>query len=85
MLTPVTNPKIESQLVQRLTEGSIRFDIDAGRVLSQQLDFDKRVLGFNGNNSSLHYVGSFTEEYLPPAPKTAAKPRPKRPMSNDEV
>jgi hypothetical protein len=78
VLTPVTNPKIESQLIQRLTEGSIRFNIEAGRVLSQQLDLDKRVLGFNGNNSSLHYLGSFTEEYLPPTPKTAAKPAAKK-------
>jgi hypothetical protein len=72
VLTPVNNPKIESKLVQLLTEGTIRFDIDAGRVLSQQLDLDKRVLGFNGDNSSLHYLSRVTEEYLPPAPKTAA-------------
>jgi hypothetical protein len=73
ILTPVNNPKIESKLVQLgLTEGTIRFDIDAGRVLSQQLDVDKRVLGFNGDNSSLHYLSRVTEEYLPAAPKTAA-------------
>jgi len=72
VLTPVNNPKIESKLVHLLTEGTIRFDIDAGRVLSQQLDLDKRVLGFNGDNSSLHYLSRVTEEYLPPAPKTAA-------------
>ena len=78
VLTPVNNPKIESKLIQLLTEGSIRFDIESGRVLSQQLDLDKRVLGFSGNNSSLHYLGSFTEEYLPPTPKTAAKPAAKK-------
>ncbi|HTQ38839.1 MAG TPA: hypothetical protein VMJ32_07415 [Pirellulales bacterium] len=72
VLTPVNNPAIQSQLVQRLTQGTIRFDLDAGRVLSKQLDLDERVLGFHGADSSVHFVGRFTEEYLPPAPKTAA-------------
>ncbi len=73
VLTPVSNPKVQSQLIQRLTQGTVRFDIDAGRVLSQQLELDERVLGFNGVDSSLHYLGRFTEEYVPPTPKTAAK------------
>jgi hypothetical protein len=63
-------------LIQRLTQGTIRFDIDAGRVLSQRLELDERVLGFNGPDSSLHYLGRFTEEYLPPPAKTAAKSSP---------
>jgi len=73
VLTPVSNPKIQSQLVQRMTQGTIRFDIDAGHVLSQKLELDERVLGFQGPESSLHYLGRFTEEYLPPEPKTASK------------
>jgi len=73
VLTPVNNPKIQSQLVQRMTQGTIRFDIEAGRVLSQKLELDERVLGFQGPESSLHYLGRFTEEYLPGEPKTASK------------
>jgi hypothetical protein len=73
ILTPVNNPKIQSQLVQRMTQGTIRFDMDAGRALSQKLELDERVLGFQGPESSLHYLGRFTEEYLPPEPKTASK------------
>jgi hypothetical protein len=73
VLTPVNNPMIQSQLVQRLTEGNIRFDLDAGRVLSKQLDLDERVLGFHGSDSSVHFVGRFTEEYISPSSKTAAK------------
>jgi hypothetical protein len=75
VLTPVNNPKIQSQLVQRLTQGTVKFDIDNGRILSKQLDLDERVLGFHGNNSSIHFVGRFTEDYLPPEAKTAAKPK----------
>ncbi len=73
VLTPVSNPKIQSQLIQRLTQGTVRFDVDAGRVLSEQLELDERVLGFNGPDSSLHYLGRFTEDYLPTPAKTAAK------------
>jgi hypothetical protein len=73
VLTPVNNPAIQSQLVQRLTQGTIRFDLDAGHVISKQLDLDERVLGFHGADSSVHFVGRFTEEYLPPTPKTAGK------------
>jgi hypothetical protein len=78
ILTPVNNPKIQSQLVQRMTQGTIRFDMDAGRVLSQKLELDERVLGFQGPESSLHYLGRFTEEYLPAEPKTASKAAAKR-------
>jgi hypothetical protein len=76
VLTPVNNPKIQSQLIQRLTQGAIKFDIDAGRVLSQQLELDERVLGFNGVDSSLIYLGRFTDYYLPTRAKTAAKAKP---------
>src|SRR5262245_19229129 len=78
VLTPMSNPKIQSQVSQRLTQGTVRFDIDQGRVISQRLDLDERVLGFHGADSSVHFVGRFTEEYLPPAAKTAAKASPKK-------
>ena len=49
---------------------------DAGRILSQQMDLDKHLVGFRGETSSLHYVTRFTEELLaaeaPAAGKTAA-------------
>ncbi len=77
VLTPVSDPSIEAQLVQRLSSGTVKFDITAGRVLSQQLDLDKHVIGFNGPTSSMHYVTRFTEKLLGPesSEKTAgAKP-----------
>ncbi len=66
ILTPVHDPTIEVQLIQRQSEGTIRFDINAGRVLSQQMDLDKRVVGFAGKNdtSSLHYLTRFTEDLV---------------------
>jgi hypothetical protein len=72
-LTPVHDPAIEAQLIQRLPSGTIRFDIEAGRVISQEMDVDKRVIGFNGPASSMHYLSRFSEEALPTVP-AAAKP-----------
>jgi hypothetical protein len=65
ILTPITDPAIEAQVVQREGEGMVRFDIDAGRVLSQQRDCDKHVIGFRGDASSLHYVTRFSEQFIP--------------------
>jgi hypothetical protein len=73
ILTPITDPAVESQLVQRESAGTVRFDIDEGRVLSQQLDIDKHVVGFRGDASSIHYVNRFSERLLPPEAKTAGK------------
>jgi hypothetical protein len=64
ILTPINDPAIESQLVQREAAGRVRFDIDAGRIISQQMDIDKHVVGFRGETSSIHYVNRFTERLL---------------------
>src|SRR6185295_3882626 len=48
VLSPIHDPAIEAQLIQRMPSGTVRFDIDEGRVISQQMDLDKRVIGFSG-------------------------------------
>lgn len=73
VLTPVQDPEIEAQLIQRETKGTVRFDIAAGRIIEQRMDLDKSVLGFSGESSSLHYVMRFTEE-LAPSGATASAP-----------
>ncbi|MBC8357085.1 MAG: hypothetical protein H8E66_34370 [Planctomycetes bacterium] len=72
VLTPVNDPRIESQLVQQLTEGTIKFDVDAGRVISKEMNWDETVVGFNGADSMMKYLARFTEELLP-AERTASK------------
>lgn len=66
ILTPVRDPVVEAQLIQKETQGTVRFDIEAGRVIGQQMDLDKRVVGFTGANdtSSLHYLTRFTEDLI---------------------
>jgi len=73
ILTPITDPAIEAQLVQRETAGKVRFDIDAGRIIGQQMDIDKRVVGFRGDASSIHYLNRFSEQLVPEEVRTAGK------------
>ncbi len=51
-------------LVDRLTDGSVRFNIKAGRVVEQDHRVDARVLGFAGKTSSMHFVSRFEEELV---------------------
>lgn len=72
ILTPVS-AYIESQLVQKLMKGTVRFDIDAGRTVSQKYDTDRRVIGFSGKASSMHYVSRLEERLLKPGERLARK------------
>ena len=85
VLTPINDPTIEAQLIQRLSAGTLEFDLRTGRMVDEQLDLDRRVIGFSGPASSLHYLTRFTEkllpaDYKPPVvPVTARQPTaPKR-------
>ena len=78
VLTPVADPKVQSQLVQRLQRGTIKFDLDAGRLIHKQMDLDESVFGFNGPDSHMQYLARFTEEPASDAPEatTAQAPQP---------
>lgn len=73
VLSPI-NAYIEAQIIQRLMNGTIKFDIGAGRVIGQQMEVDKRVLGYAGNTSSMHYVMRMEETLLVGTPEVARKP-----------
>ena len=64
VLTPLDDPQVKSQIVQRLQDGTIRFDIDRGRIVSRQMNLDQRVIGFNGPTSLMHYLARTREEVL---------------------
>jgi hypothetical protein len=72
VLTPIS-PYIESQLVQRMAKGLVRFDIERGRVVSQVLDINRRVLGFSGRTSSMHYVSRYEERLLKTGERLASR------------
>jgi hypothetical protein len=74
ILTPVNDPKVKSQLVQRMQRGTIKFDTDAGRLLHKQMDADEEVVGFSGPESHMQYLARFTEEPAPQDDRTARAP-----------
>ena len=64
ILTPIHDPALESQLIQYETAGTVRFDVDAGRILGREAEVDKGTVGFRGEASSIHYLARSTEEFL---------------------
>lgn len=70
LLTPIEDPWIEMQLQQKMNQGSIHFDIAKGCVVKKIVQWDEQVQGFEGNDSFLRYLGSYTMELA----TTAATP-----------
>ena len=73
-LTPINEESVRAQVVQQLSNGTIRFDIDNGRMLSKQLDWDETVVGFQGANSLMEYRSRMTEKLVDGVERTAQKP-----------
>jgi hypothetical protein len=65
ILTPV-DPFIRAQIVERLTKGAVRFDINRGRVVQQSHQVDRREVGFAAKEtaSSMHFVARTQERLL---------------------
>lgn len=76
ILTPNLPPEIEAKVIQQDSTGKIRFDLQQGRVLEQQIEVDKRVIGFRGEASSLHCASRFCEKLLDSATHTAQQSSP---------
>lgn len=63
ILTPSIDARIHSKMVQKLSNGSAKFDIENGRLVSKTLEWNEKVVGFNGALSNMEYVARMTEEY----------------------
>ena len=48
------------QLQQKINQGTILFDIAQGRIAKRMVQWDEQVQGFEGNDSYLHYLGTYT-------------------------
>lgn len=64
VLTPVVEPRIEAQLIQELTAGTIQFDLERGRVLNKDMKWDEEVVGFSSPQSYMEFHGRFSERLL---------------------
>lgn len=86
ILTPIDDPAVKVELIQKLVKGKIKFDIEAGRIVSQKLDLDETVIGFQGEASVMNYLGRMTEELLTePVKKVAGIPTPAKKPEDSET
>lgn len=68
VLTPVDDPRLEARLLERVWDGEILFDVEAGRVVSRRTGIDRRIVGFGGPQSSVRYKASLKERVADPGP-----------------
>jgi hypothetical protein len=61
------------EFLNRIFSCTVRFDLDKGRIVSRKMSFDRRVLGFSGGTSSMHFVSRLEERLLGPGEKLASK------------
>lgn len=83
VLSPI-DARIETQIVQRLMEGEVRFNIEQGYVVGQQMDIDKRIIGFAGPTSSMQYVMKMEESLLKNESKIATKSKTSTTAGNEK-
>ena len=72
-LTPIRDDSVRAQIVQQLSNGTIRFDVDNGFMLSKELTWDETIVGFQGANSLMEYRANLREELIDEVKKTARK------------
>lgn len=73
-LTPIHEESVRAQVIQQLSNGTIRFDLDAGHMISKELTWDETVVGFQGASSMMEYRARMTEQYVDDAVRTATRP-----------
>lgn len=61
VLTPNLGPRIRSQIMQQMTEGTILFDIEKGRVWEQEIHWDEEVIGFDSADSLMKYNARYLQ------------------------
>ena len=64
VLTPITSEKVKSTIMQQMTKGIVVFDMERGRPLLKQVEWDEKAQGFEGPDSYLKYVGRMTERLV---------------------
>ena len=64
ILTPVESEKVKSQIMQQKTKGYLVFDINRGRPIRKEIEWDETVQGYEGPDSYLQYLGRMTEKLV---------------------
>ena len=63
LLKPNITPRMRSQLMQQMTFGKIRFDIERGCLRNQHIEWDEQVIGFDTADSLMKYVAEYIETF----------------------
>ena len=72
-ITPIEAESVRAQVVQQLSNGTIKFDIDAGHMISKELNWDETVVGFQGPNSMMEYRARMSEKLIDNIVRTAKR------------
>ena len=64
VLTPVKNPTIAIQLIQRETSGKLQFDMARGAMITRNVDSNKSVINPAGNNTAMHSTSYLLEQMV---------------------
>ena len=74
VITPLDDPALEAQLIQRTPAGVVRFDIENGTLLSRKLTVEDSVIGAFGAQSSMAARSEHIEQLVTAAELEAGKP-----------
>ena len=75
-LSTISDPSEEAQVLQQLSNGTIRFDLDAGRMVSKDLAWDHEVVAFSGPGSVLEYSARLDDHVVTVDTDTRTATRP---------
>lgn len=76
VVTPINDPQMQVQLIQRTPTGVIEFDMAKGQIASMKTQIDETVFNAFGPKSSMSAVTKSVEKLLPSRPefiKTASR------------
>ncbi len=74
VLSPVQDPGIMAQLIDRLYDGTYQFNLKAGHAQSIAQKVDQSVIGFRGVGSQVKMLIEFNEKFLAEATKNVSIP-----------
>ncbi len=64
IVTPINNPSVAAQFIERESTGRIEFDIEQGMIVSREWSVDKTIVNAVGSNSSMRAKGRYREKLL---------------------
>jgi len=65
ILTPIEDPRIMAQIMQKQNQGTIQFDLARGRIIEREIDWNQTVQGFQGADSRTEYLCRFADRLIP--------------------